>query len=118
VAVETHSRSCWYRIRGLAPVAYGQPVAYPRSDGPNIAIFVGYRRVEPAISPQEYDRGVGLCRPGTFEARAFDEDAGTDDLIQEREAKIAVVERMVGSRVLDPGGLSIVGGMPVDRDIS
>jgi transposase len=36
-----------------------------------------------------------------FEAGAFDEDAEPADLLQEYEAKIAALERMVGRRALE-----------------
>ena len=38
---------------------------------------------------------------GKFEAGAFDEDAQAADLIQEYEAKIAALERMVGWQALE-----------------
>ena len=38
---------------------------------------------------------------GKFEAGAFDEDAQAADLIQEYEAKIAALERMVGRQALE-----------------
>ena len=37
----------------------------------------------------------------TFEAGAFDEDAEAADLLQEYEAKIAALERMVGRQALE-----------------
>ena len=36
-----------------------------------------------------------------YEAGAFDEDAGAADLLQEYEAKIAALERMVGRQALE-----------------
>jgi hypothetical protein len=42
-----------------------------------------------------------LTVPARFEAGAFDEDARAADLIQEYEAKIAALERMVGRQALE-----------------
>jgi transposase len=52
---------------------------------------------------QRHDISRQLIRiwVGKFEARALDEDVQAADLLQEYEAKIAALERMVGRQALE-----------------
>jgi transposase len=52
---------------------------------------------------QRHDLSRNLIRiwVAKYEAGAFDEDAGAADLLQEYEARIAALERMVGRQALE-----------------
>ena len=52
---------------------------------------------------QRHDLSRNLIRVwvAKYEAGAFDEDAGAADLLQEYEAKVAALERMVGRQALE-----------------
>ena len=52
---------------------------------------------------QRHDLSRNLIRiwVAKYEAGAFDEDAGAADLLQEYEAKIAALERLVGRQALE-----------------
>ena len=63
--------------------------------------FIAGETLHGLASRHDMSRNLIRIWVGKFEAGAFDDDARAADLLQEYEAKIAALERMVGRQALE-----------------